>query len=231
MRPAGRGRAELVSAVNGGTRAGNSPSYQGSVSAGGRFVAFFSGGTDLAPGRVSGRGDVFVRDRQTRRTELVSGGRGGAPGGGVFPHISADGRFVAFSSWAGNLVPGDTNAKYDAFVRDRRAGTTTRVSVGTSGAQGNDDSGNGSNRPAPAISPGGRFVAFELFTRQPGARRHQRHPGTCSCATVAAGGGQGRRESRGTVAAGGRAVAFFSAAADLVPGDTNGAFDVFVRSR
>ena len=70
------------------------------------------------------------------------------------PAISADGRFVAFDSDATNLVPGDTNGVHDVFVRDRRTGTTERVSVGRGGAQGNG--------PAigPAISADGRFVAF-----------------------------------------------------------------------
>ncbi len=68
--------------------------------------------------------------------------------------ISADGRFVAFQSWASNLVAGDTNRHADVFVRDRKAGTSTRVSVSNGGAQANDGSGN------EAISADGRFVAF-----------------------------------------------------------------------
>ena len=95
----------------------------------------------------------------------------------VDPAISADGRFVAFSSDATNLVPGDTNGTADVFVRDRQTGTTRRVSVGSGGAQGNGLSVD------PAISADGRFVAFA------------------------------------------------SDATNLVPGDTNGADDVFVRDR
>jgi Tol biopolymer transport system component len=68
--------------------------------------------------------------------------------------LSADGRFVAFSSNASNLVPGDTNGANDVFIRDRQAGTTKRVSIKTDSGQANDSSGE------PALSADGRFVAF-----------------------------------------------------------------------
>lgn len=70
------------------------------------------------------------------------------------PAISANGRFVAFWSFASNLVAGDTNGRVDVFVRDRQDGTTTRVSVSAAGVQGNGAS------YEPAISADGRFVAF-----------------------------------------------------------------------
>jgi Tol biopolymer transport system component len=73
----------------------------------------------------------------------------------AFPSISADGRYVAFSSLASNLVPGDTNGVPDVFVHDRLTGQTTRVSVASDGTQGNDHSG------CPSISADGRYVAFE----------------------------------------------------------------------
>ena len=71
-----------------------------------------------------------------------------------YPVISADGRFVAFSSYASNLVPGDTKGWYDVFVHDRQTGKTRRVSVSSGGAQGNGNSG------YPGISADGRFIAF-----------------------------------------------------------------------
>ena len=79
------------------------------------------------PGDTNGSPDVFVRDRQTGTTQRVSVGPGGVQGNGDSsqrPSISADGRFVAFSSDASNLVPGDTNGVDDVFVRDRQTGTT-----------------------------------------------------------------------------------------------------------
>jgi Tol biopolymer transport system component len=69
--------------------------------------------------------------------------------------ISADGRFVAFSSFADNLVAGDTNGTYDVFVKDLQTGTITRVSTDSAGTQGNSASLN------PPISADGRFVAFD----------------------------------------------------------------------
>ncbi len=70
------------------------------------------------------------------------------------PSISANGRLVAFSSSADNLVPGDTNAESDVFVHDLRTGQTTRVSVDSAGQEGNNPSS------SPSISANGRFVAF-----------------------------------------------------------------------
>src|SRR4028118_1122744 len=73
------------------------------------------------------------------------------------PSISADGRFVAFTSGASNIVPGDTNSSYDIFVRDRLTNTTTRVSVDSAGNQRNI------GPYTPSISADGRFVAFYSF--------------------------------------------------------------------
>ena len=71
------------------------------------------------------------------------------------PAISSDGRYVAFGSDASNLVPGDTNESRDVFVRDRKLGTTRRVSVSSTETQGNSVSFG-----LPAISSDGRYVAF-----------------------------------------------------------------------
>ncbi len=71
--------------------------------------------------------------------------------------ISANGRYVAFTSYASNLVPGDTNAVQDIFVHDRQTGATTRVSVASNGDQANATS------TSPAISTDGRFVAFTSY--------------------------------------------------------------------
>ena len=98
----------------------------------------------------------LARAQTTERVSLDSGG-GQVNDVSVYPSISADGRFVAFWSLASNLVAGDTNGSKDVFVRDRQSGTTERASVGSGGAQGNDDSFK------PTISADGRFVAFYGF--------------------------------------------------------------------
>jgi Tol biopolymer transport system component len=81
--------------------------------------------------------------------------------------ISADGRFVAFASWAFNLVAGDTNRKVDVFVHDRATGVTERVSVSSDGTEADGDSGH------PMLSADGRFVAFESGANEPRQRRHE----------------------------------------------------------
>jgi hypothetical protein len=71
--------------------------------------------------------------------------------------VGAHGRFVAFFSFATNLVPGDPNGVSDVFVRDRKLGTTERVSVGAHGRESDADSG----LEGLAISADGRYVAFQ----------------------------------------------------------------------
>jgi Tol biopolymer transport system component len=155
-----RGATERVSVTSDGTQ-GDSGSGGPSISGDGRFVAFISEATNLASGDTNGVSDAFVRDRQTGVTERVSVASDGAQAndGSGESAISGDGRFVAFSSTASNLVPGDTNDHGDVFVHDRRTGMTERVSVASDGAQGNEGPwwyGSGE----PAISGDGRFVAF-----------------------------------------------------------------------
>jgi hypothetical protein len=100
---------------------------------------FSSLATNLVTGDTNGRNDAFVRTRSTNSTERVSRGIGGAESNGHTenPKLSADGRYVMFVSAASNLVPDDTNGVPDAFVFDRMTQTTTRVSVGDAGQQGN----------------------------------------------------------------------------------------------
>ena len=139
-----------------GTQA-NGDSASPAISADGRYVAFGSDASNLVPGDTNGTSDVFVRDLRSGTTQRVSVATDGtqANGDSDSPAISADGRYVAFASYASNLVPGDTNGTADVFVRDLRSGTTRRVSVATDGTQANGDSG------SPAISADGRYVAFE----------------------------------------------------------------------
>src|SRR5207248_7206753 len=121
------GSTERVSVASDGTQA-NLQSFVGEISADGRFVAFQSEGTNLVPGDTNGTSDVFVHDRQTGTTELVSvdntGNQGNGGRRGVA--ISADGRFVAFGSTATNLVPGDPNGGHDVVVHDRPDSTPGR---------------------------------------------------------------------------------------------------------
>jgi Tol biopolymer transport system component len=128
-----------------------------SVSSNGQFVAFYSDADNLVAGDTNGCRDVFVRDLVAGTNYLVSVSTNGISGDYIStdPAISGDGRYVAFTSSADNLVAGDTNNAQDVFVRDLLAGTTTLVSVSTNGFySGNSDSF------SPVISADGRYVLF-----------------------------------------------------------------------
>lgn len=216
---------------------GNMGSFDPSVSRDGRFVTFHSATSNLVPGDTNGTGDVFLHDRVTARTVRASvsssGGQGiGLSQGGA---VSADGRFVAFSSDAANLVSGDTNSGSDVFVRDMRRFVHERVSVSASGEQ---LAANVLNRPS--VSGDGRTVAFatnapaapgdtntlsDVYVRDLVAKTTTR----VSVATGGADGGGG--SAAPAISADGAVVAFMSAAGSLVPGDTNGVADVFVHER
>ena len=150
------GKTTRVSVATGGRQA-NGGSWEPSISADGRYVAFSSGADNLVPGDTNWTSDVFVHDRLTGKTTRVSVATGGrqADGPSNQPSISADGRYVAFSSGADHLVPGDPDRWDDIFVHDRLTGKTTRVSVAIGGWEGNGDS------ERPSISADGRYVAFQ----------------------------------------------------------------------
>jgi Tol biopolymer transport system component len=231
------GVTELVSVRSNG-RQGNDISGRFSppaVSADGRVVAFDSVATNLVGGDTNGVDDIFVRDRSSGRTERVSVDSRGrqANGGSFFPAVSGDGRLVAFQSVATNLVAGDTNGVQDVFVHDRLTGVTTRASVAShSGRQADGASNNA------AISADGRFVAFvsgasNLVPRGvPGVYVRDLLRGTTELVSVSSAGvpANGFTASP-NISADGRFVTFASFASNLVPGDTNGTFDVFVHDR
>jgi Tol biopolymer transport system component len=128
-----------------------------SVSSNGQFVAFYSDADDIVPNDTNGCRDVFVRDLVLGTNLLVSVNMNGVAGDGIStdPAISGNGRYVAFTSSADDLVPGDTNQAQDVFIRDLQAGTTTLVSVSPDGiTPGNADS------YSPQISTDGRYVLF-----------------------------------------------------------------------
>jgi len=130
---------ERVSVASDGTQA-NERSLWPAITPDGRYVAFQSYASNLVVDDSNGQGDVFVRDRYAPTTERVSvdsaGIQGNGLSGGWGLAISSDGRYVAFSSSATNLVLGDTNGNDDIFVHDRYTHTTERVSVDSAGIHG-----------------------------------------------------------------------------------------------
>jgi Tol biopolymer transport system component len=152
-------RTTLVSSSAAGA-GGNGASLMASVSGDGTLVAFASNATNLDPRDPHPWSDVYVKNVTTGAVQLVSVAAGsGARAGGSEPAISADGRYVAFTSGSANLVAGDTNDESDVFVRDLSTGTTALASLNDSGDQTDAASG------SPAISGDGRYVAFVSMGR------------------------------------------------------------------
>lgn len=209
-----------------------------SISADGRYVAFSSEVRDLVPGDTNRVFDCFVFDRRTRTISRVSIGPNGRQGDGESSGavISANGRYVAFSSSARNLIRGDTNRVDDIYVRDLRARTTRRVSVRADGGQSNGISG------GPVLSGNGRYLLYlssasNLVPGGKGAADFHIYwadlrSGTLRRVTAGPGGRPANGESTSfpALSADGRTVAFGSRASNLVRGDTNDRDDIFVRS-
>ncbi|HEV7732606.1 MAG TPA: hypothetical protein VGR62_10615 [Candidatus Binatia bacterium] len=211
----------------------NGRSFASGVSRDGRLVLFWSHATNLVGGDTNGFEDVFLRDVALHTTTRLSLGPNGVQtnGGNRFPTMSDDGRWVAFQSYASNVVLGDTNDREDIYVLDRRTGQTTRVGQPSEG-QSNDDS------LGPQISPNGRYLAFESDASNlvPGDTNGaidafvvDRTRGTLVRASVSDAGVEGNLQSRSPiVSSNGRWVLFLSAADNLVAGDTNHVFDSFL---
>lgn len=216
---------------------GNKDSEDPAISADGRYIAFISAASNLVAGDSNGLEDVFVHDRQTATTKRISVDSSGvqADSDSTSVAISANGRYVTFRSYASNLVAGDTNGLDDIFVHDLETATTSRVSVSSSGTEGN---GNVSN---PSISSDGRFVIFtsqgsSLVTGDTNFTYdvflHDRQTATTERISVDSLGNQANGESSSPHVSGdGRYITFHSDADNLVAGDTNGSRDIFLHDR
>jgi Tol biopolymer transport system component len=236
---------ERVNVASNGEQANAPTFYPAHVSDDGRYVTFQSEATNLVPEDDDPGLDVYVRDRRTGTTRLVSTSArpGGGPGDGwsLVPDISGNGRFVAFVSDATDLVADDTNGVRDAFVRDLRTGRVERISVSS------DETPADASTEAAAISGTGRYVAFVSYadlapdpgTPVPGPRLglvyvRDRRLGTTELASVTS---DGSRANSGAsldlaISSNGRYVGFSSEATNLAPIDTNGARpSVFVHDR
>ncbi|MPV87016.1 hypothetical protein GCU85_09795 [Cardiobacteriales bacterium ML27] len=213
--------------------ASDSYSSDPSISADGRYVAFWSNATNLVAGDMNGTADVFVHDTQTGNTTRVSVDSSGVASDSYSsdPSISADGRYVVFSSDATNLVAGDTNGTRDIFVHDTQTGVTTRVSVDSSDIGGDDFS------QVPSISADGRYVAFQSSATNLVAGDtngvadvfvHDTQTGVTTRFSVDSNDLESNNGSYNpSISADGRYVAFDSFATNLVADDTNGRRDVF----
>jgi Tol biopolymer transport system component len=229
-----------VSLSSSGAQA-NDDAFDPAISGGGRYVAFFAAATNLVAHDTNGVADIFVRDREQRRTIRANVSSAGVQANGFSssPSISADGRAVVFSSLASSLVPHDTNGLEDIFLRNTRTHKTSRVSVSSTGAQANGESTVTDN--TTAVSQNGRYVVFQslasnlvssdsngaedIFIRDRKARTTRR-------LSVGPANTQANAPSyNAVVSASGRFVIFTSEASNLILGDGNGTSDIFVRDR
>jgi Tol biopolymer transport system component len=205
------------------------------ISGDGLVTAYDSRATNLVQSDTNHVADIFVHDSTTGKTERISVATDGrqANDDSQSPTVNRRGRFVAFDSYASNLVQGDTNQLLDVFLHDRTTGETTLVSAALNGTAGNASSFGAS------ISADGRFVAFvsDASNLVPGDTNHVRDvfvrdllAGTTQLVSVASDGTlENSSAAPPAINADGTKVAFPSFATNLVPNDTNGQFDVFVR--
>jgi Tol biopolymer transport system component len=234
------GERRLVSAPGPDVGA-DGPSSNPVMSRDGQRVIFVSEATNLSPADSNRVADIFVRESRGPIERVTVGLGGTAPDGpSSQPDVSADGRFVVFTSAATNLVPNDTNGHRDVFLRDLAAGYTARVSVSSAGAEGNGPS------DTPSISANARVISFashannlvrgdtnevaDVFVRIPVSRLTER-------VSVSSRGSQQNRAVSAPftqvsdLSRDGRVVVFESDATNLVRPDTNRHTDVFRHDR
>lgn len=228
-----------VSRSESGTQS-NGASYAAAIAGDGTYVAFVSDATNLVANDTNGRPDIFVRDIVNGIVSRVSVATGGfqstptAQGLGR-PSISDDGRYVAFASDAPDLVVGDSNGRSDVFLHDRHSGATTRISVGPSNTNSNNDSryayisGDGTtvafSSLASNLVSGDTNAAVDVFVSDV-------QNGVVERISVSSGGAESNSSSYATgISRDGKFVAFYGGADNLVANDTNAVTDVFIRDR
>jgi Tol biopolymer transport system component len=189
------------------------------ISADGRYIAFSSYAPDLVPDDTNFRQDVFVWDRATSTMTRITDGDSDSHN----PAISADGHYIAFSSWASDLAPGDLNGGSDVFVWDATTGASTRITDGNGDSFG------------PAISADGRYIAFQSAASNlvPGDSSDTNDKPDVFVWDATTGATIRITDSAAAsffpqISADGRYITFYAFASNLVPDDTNDRWDVFV---
>ena len=207
-----------------------------SVSDDGRYIAFETRQTSLVTNPGINPGAVFVRDRQTGTTALISDTPDGcfSAGAARYPALSGDGRFVTFVG-ADDIVDEDANGFDDTFLHDTKDGETILVSVDTAGTQGNDDSSLGT-----AVSDDGRYIAFHTFADNffpdafLGASDVFLRDAVAETTTLVSKSLDGTTAQSGVnprISPDGRYVAYISYGDDMSEDDTNEDWDVYVYDR
>ncbi|MCB2187326.1 MAG: hypothetical protein KQJ78_12965 [Deltaproteobacteria bacterium] len=215
-------------------------SYSPGVSGDGRYIAFFSSAQNLVSGTPNGESQYYMHDRLTGGTVLLSQNATGqwadADGGSALRLVtpSSDGTVACFASSATNLVNDDSNAEEDVFLRDVPAGETSRASLAAGGGQVTGSS------YFPHLTPDARYVLFTSDAADlvagdsngsPDLFRKDTATGEVTRVSLAGDGSEADGASNsGKLCADGGLAAFDSLASNLVPGDTNGFPDVFVKN-
>jgi hypothetical protein len=235
VKNASTGQIQRVSVGSSGNQANNRSTFA-QITPDGRYVVFQSLASNLVSGDTNTKADIFLKDLKTNAIERISVSSSGTQANGEsrFAQVTPDGRYVVFQSEASNLVSGDTNGVWDVFVRDRLLSTTERVSISSSGTQGNNHS------VRPSISADGCKIVFHSWATnlvsgdtngKADVFLHNHCAGhTTQRVSVSSSGTQANDESLfPKISGNGDVVVFHSLASNLVGGDTNSQRDTFVR--
>lgn len=226
------GIIQLVSKSSAGA-VGNSGSYNPSISVDGKYITFSSDASNLVNGDTNMDKDIFIKDTQTGEIKLLSESSARVIGNydSSKPSISSDGKYVAFTSGAGNLLIEDS-PYHDIFIKDTQTGAIKLVSASSAGVGGNYDS------YSPSISADGRYVAFESkasnlvsgdTTQTSDIFIKDTQTGAIQLASVSSGGAIGNGQSYApSISTDGKYITFYSYASNLVSGDTNDSPDIFI---
>lgn len=235
------GEIERVSVSSSGEQA-NGDSLGAAISGDGRYVAFSTFASNLATGGQAAFASVYVRDRATDTTVLLSRTHDGSPidGSSWYPTLDFFGNRIAFQSQATNLVPGDTNQSNDVFMYDRASDSLSRVSLNSAGQEADGHC----NRPA--LSADGGTVAFDSSATNlvampkvsaDNGQFNQIYVRNLAAATtdLVSGSPEGAYADNNcyqpSISGNGRRIVFGSYAANLVAAMTPGTFQVFLRDR
>lgn len=231
------GQTRRISVAADGSE-GDFDSYNPSISADGRWIAFVSYARTLVPGATGGYSQVMLYDRVAGTLRRISNRAGSGDGGSGYsdePRVSSDGAVVVFTSGASDLVTGD-GGRQDVFTYRIATGVVTRVSTRAGGGDANGDA------YAGAASADGRFVAFSSYASDLVSGDGSRFSdvfvrdtvnGTTTRVSVTSNGGEANNHSEyATISADGCQIAFQSAASNLVVNDDRrGGIKAFVRDR
>ena len=236
------GRTTRESVNNQGAASDNT-NYEAAVNLNGRYVAFVSSARNLVPADTNRKDDVFLRDRALKRIEVVSVGLNGKSSNGYsrLPAISDDGRYVAFTSNATDIVPQQTGGDDNAYLRDRASGTTRQIGLAPGGGQPDGDT------QVVDISADGRYVLLvsnasnlvpndtngtqDLFVWDTSTNSSTRVDLSAANQQVDTGNYVIAHSYGAGISADGTTVGFEGFGSHYVPGDTNDYWDVFVRPR